>query len=143
MAAIADYLHPDELARFKRMVEPAFTEVGVQSEGDRKLAQALFGADASPASIKAMPPRDFVLAVMRLVDRRTRNAGVTLGHGDVLGAVRENDLVHLVVRMSGGAAEVQITQLEVVSLKQFQDTWRLMLSGKIEGFAEALRNRKK
>lgn len=143
MSAIADYLHPDELARFKGMVEPALTDPALQSEGDRKMMQALFGPDATPAAIKAMPPRDFVLAVMRMVDRRTRHAGVTLGRGEVLGAVPEKDLVHLVVRMSGGAAEVQITQLEVVSLKQHGETWRLMLSGKIEGFAEALRNRKK
>jgi hypothetical protein len=37
--------------------------------------------------------------------------------------------------------DMQLTQLEVMSLKPYQDTWKLLLSGKIEGFAQALRSR--
>jgi hypothetical protein len=55
--------------------------------------------------------------------------------------VREGDTVHLVTRNSTGAAGVQVTKLEVMSLKPYQDTWKLMLSGKMEGFAQALNNR--
>jgi hypothetical protein len=78
---------------------------------------------------------------MGFLDGQLKAVNTTIGDVQILGAVREGETVHLVTRSSAGAAGIELTQLEVISLKPYEDTWRLLLSGQIEGLAKALNSK--
>jgi hypothetical protein len=63
---------------------------------------------------------------------------VTFGVSEILGTVREKEMVHVVTRVVAGVKEVRMNKLTVVSTKQFGKEWKLMLSGELEGLATAI-----
>jgi hypothetical protein len=135
-AAAADYIHPDELERFKGMLAPLLADA--KSPSAQSLAKAVFGPQATVESAAALDPLSFMRGFMDFVDGQLKGVDMTFGDVQILGAVPEKEAVHLVERNTVGAAGVQVTQLEVMSLKPYQDTWRLLLSGQMEGLAQAL-----
>lgn len=139
IVAMSEFIHPDEFARFKNLMMPIF-EAGDAAERE-DLRRGFFGESATPESVAAMPPADFTRAVMAVLDAQLKTKKVSFGNADVLGAVKEGEIVHMVTRASVAAGDVTLTQLEVVSLKPSGDTWRLLLSGQIEGMAQGLRAR--
>ena len=139
LPAAVDYIHPDELARFKEMLSPLLTHADAPAA--QGLVQAVFGPMTSVEAVARMDPPSFMRGFMGFLDAQMKALGTTIGDIRIIGAVREGDTVHLVTRSSTGAAGLQLTKLEVMSLKPYQDTWKLMLSGEMEGFAQALNNR--
>lgn len=137
MTATADFIHPDELKRFQAMLLPLFADA--DAEPAQLLARGLFGPEATAESINALEPAEFMRGFMRMVDTQLKDTPLSVGDAQILGAVKEGDVVHLVSRNTVGVGELQLTQLEVISLKPYQDTWRLMLTGKMEGIAQALK----
>lgn len=137
VVAATDFIHPDELARFKQMLSPIF-EVGDQKTKDG-LAQAVFGKTATPASVQTMSPADFLRGFMRLSDQENKSKQISLGDTKVIGSVKEGDIVHLVTRHSAGTAGVSMTELEVVSMKPYGNSWKLLMSGKLEGIGQAIK----
>lgn len=136
LPAAVDYIHPDELRRFKDMLSPLFAQAA--SPTAQSLARAVFGPLTSVEAVARMDPASFMRGFMGFLDGQLKALETTIGDVRILGAVREGDTVHLVTRNSAGAAGVQFTKLEVMSLKPYQDTWRLLLSGEMEGLAHAL-----
>lgn len=57
----------------------------------------------------------------------------------ILGSVREGELVHLVTRSIVTTGTVQQTRLEVVSMKPYSDSWRTLLTGDVESMSQAIR----
>jgi hypothetical protein len=139
MSAAAEYIHPDELRRFKDMLSPLIADP--TSPTALGFVQTVFGPKATVESVAALDPLSFMRGFMGFVDSQLKAVNMSIGNLQVLGAVPEGEIVHLVTRGSAGAMDMQLTQLEVMSLKPHQDTWKLLLSGKIEGFAQALRSR--
>lgn len=133
--AIPEYIHPDELARFKTMLLPVLVD-SPMGEGLRTVA---FGAEATPESVGALSDADFMRGFMAFTGQQMKQLGVKFGNMAVVGAVNEDEVVHLVTRNTAGAAGVQMTSMEVVSLKPYQQSWKLLLSGQLEGMAQALR----
>lgn len=136
LSASADFIHPDELQRFKNMFSPLFSDPN--SPAAQGFAQAMFGPQATAESVAALDPLSFMRGVMSFLDNQMKTVDMTFGDVQILGAVPENETVHLVTRNTAGAAGVQLTQLEVMSFKPYQDTWKLLLSGQLEGLAQAL-----
>lgn len=137
LTTATDFIHPDELQRFKEMLAPLFADP--RSPAAQGIVQAVFGPQSTVESVAAMDPPTFMRAFMNFMDGQLKAVNTTIGDVQVLGAVREGDTVHLVTRSTAGAAGIQITQLEVMSLKPYQDTWKLLLSGQMEGLAQALK----
>ena len=137
LTAAADFIHPDELQRFKVMVAPVFADPG--SPAAKGLVQAVFGPQATVESVAAMDPTTFMRGFMGFLDGQLKATNTTVGNVQILGAVREGDTVHLVTRNSTAVAGMELTGLEVLSLKPYQETWKLLLSGEIEGLAQALK----
>lgn len=134
--ALADFMHPDELARFKRLM----TSILAQAEpaaGDT-LARAMFGADATLDSVLKLTPAEFM---RDMLDGVMSRPGVTvkIGDGQVLGSVREGEVVHLVTRNVATVNELTVTKMEVVSVRPNGDSWGMLLSGELEGMADAMR----
>lgn len=138
MGAIADFMHPDELARFKAMVAPLFA--AQEYPGAEAFAHNIFGPQATAESIAAMPAADFMRVFLdRMFAHAMGGAALRVGDPQILGSVREGDVVHVVMRGSAGVKEVTVTKVQVTSVKSDGDGWGLMLTGDIEGLAEGLR----
>jgi hypothetical protein len=135
LAAVTDYMHPDELERFRGMLLPVLTGDSAAADPLRK---AFFGEAATLASVQALDAKAFMQGFMGFAQNQMKAMDVSIGQSQTLGSVREGDVVHLVTRNTAGAGPVQLTQMEVISLKPYQGTWRLLLSGKMEGLAQAL-----
>jgi hypothetical protein len=136
LTAVPEFIHPDELSRFREMLLPVLRG---ESALAKNLRAAFFGPSATAESVEAMNPEEFMRGFMSFAQGQMKAMNVTIGKSDVLGSVKEGELVHLVTRNTAGAGALQLTQLEVVSLKLYQNTWRLLLSGKLEGMAQALK----
>ena len=135
LVAVPAYIHPDELERFRDMLLPVLVGDGPVADG---LRTVFFGEEATLASVRAMGAQDFMKGFMGFVQSQMSTLDVSIGESETLGSVREGEVVHLVTRNTAGAGPLQLTQMEVISLKPYQGTWRLMLSGKMEGLAQAL-----
>lgn len=137
MTAVPDFIHPEELQRFKDMIMPLFREGGSPNRED--LIHGFFGKSATPESVEAMPPGEFMRGFMGIADAQMKKLNVTIGKTEIIGSVTEGTTVHLVTRATAGTDDLKLTQLEVASLRPSGDTWRLLLSGRLEGMAQALR----
>lgn len=140
VAASPEFIHPDELAKFKDMLLPLMVDddspVG---DGLRRVA---FGADVTADAVRAMDDAAFMAGFLDgVLGKQMESMGVALGEAQVIGAVREGELVHLVTRNKVDAPGLKMTSLEVISLKPFKDSWKLMLSGEMEGLAQAIKLR--
>lgn len=135
ITAIPDYIHPDELERFQKMLVPVFAG---DTPRAKNLRGAFFGGSATPDSIKATSPKEFLRAFMEFVEGPMRAPSVNIAESEILGSVKEGEVVHLVTRDTIGTGPRQITQLRVVSLKPYRNSWRLLLSDKFEGMARSL-----
>lgn len=139
--SMAEFMHPDEARRFKDLLMPIYEfEASAQ---ERHLLDATFGADASLEKIKAAPPADFMRALAKLMAAQTAELAISLDAIDVLGSVPEPDkgLVHVLSRVQAGAMGIVVTKLDVTSLKLHDGRWKMMLTGDMEGLAQALRSR--
>jgi len=135
--ASVDFIHPDELLRFKQMLLPIF-DAG-EEKAKAEVIQALYGKTATSASVKTMSPADFMRGFMKISEAQAKSMNISFGDIKILGSVNEGDVVHLVTRHSAGTQDFSMTELEVVSLKPYQDSWRVLLSGKLEGMGQAIK----
>lgn len=60
---------------------------------------------------------------------------------ELIGSVPEGEVVHVLGRLHSDMAELRMHQLEVISVKRHGGEWRSLLSGDIEGIAEAISKR--
>jgi len=135
MTAVPAFIHPDELARFKEMLMPMVRREA--ATGDTPVTDVLFGKGTKLAQVEAMPPLDFSTALMRVVGQKLD--GVKYGDVQVLGTVREKEIVHVVARVVAEvSAGVQMKSVEVISTKKSGDDWKLLLTGQLEGLAAGL-----
>jgi len=135
--ASVDFIHPDELLRFKQMLLPIFDVSDEQAKSG--VLQALYGKNTTSASVKTMPPADFMRGFMKISDAQSKSMNVSFGDLKILGSVKEGDVVHLLTKHSAGTKDYSLTELEILSLKPYQNSWRVLLSGKLEGMAQAIK----
>lgn len=135
VAAVTGYIHPAELERFKGMAMPLFRS---GSEAERQQAMEMFfGKDMTLETLEKLPAADFMAAFMNLVGKQIE--GLKFSSFEVVGSIREGEQVHVVSRIKVDAGKgVQMTKMQVTSTKRFEKTWKLMLSGELEGIASAL-----
>lgn len=139
LESMVDFMHPDEARRFKDMLMPVYEfEAAAQQ---RTLLSATFGEEASLDDVKAAPPEAFMRGMAKLMTAQTTEVGITFDSIEILGAVPEpgKGLVHVVSRVQAGAKGLTVTKLDVTTLKQHQGSWKIMLTGDMEGLAQALR----
>ena len=135
----AELMHPDALAKFRRMFLPL---LAADSSGE--LCQRLFAA-SSAAELAPLPDAELFARFFRtLVSGEPELNGMFAGADLVpIGHVLEGrDVAHVVFRMKVTAADgVTLTKVQAVSLRRVGRTWRVLLSGDFEGLAAALARR--
>lgn len=138
VGAISRFLHPEAQSEFREMILPIFEFEAEQ--GQPGLTQAVFGGPTDIEEIRALSAEDFIGAFMTFIGSQMQDLNVKFDKIEVLGTLPENDLRHVVTRVTVGADVVELTQMEVLTYRPYQDGWRLQLNGQFKGIATALRN---
>lgn len=142
VSAAADFVHPDEAERFRAMLAPLFAAMP-EPQADA-MAQTFFGGKADAAKVAAMPAGDFMRAFLRFVEQQAMGAGpgkggIEIRQFDMLGSVPEGDVRHFVTRGTVAAGPITMTKMEVVSIRPDGDGWGMLLSGELDGMAQAIK----
>ena len=130
------FIHPKELERFKSMLLPLFTAKG----SDENLSTLFFGEKMTSSEISAMEPEDFMAGFLSVVGAQMKSSKINLGETNVIGTVKEDEIVHVLTRSSAGNEDFKLTKIEVISMIPDGSTWKLLLSGEMEGMAQALKS---
>ncbi|MCU0834604.1 MAG: hypothetical protein MUC77_09225 [Chromatiaceae bacterium] len=135
-AAGADFLHPDEMARFQQLLVPVLESE--QAAGGRALLNATFGRDATLLSARLADPADFLRRFARVMAVRAPDQPTGFDQLQILGTVNEGETIHVLARLRTALPDGPSDRLVVVSLRPFEDGWRVMLSPEIEQAARAM-----
>ena len=136
MGATAEFMHPDALADFKGMLLPVYNAEA--RAGERQLIDITFGQEVSVDQLSEISDTQFFRGFLNLIEAQTAGQNMQFDKIEVLGTVTEAEVQHVLTRMSVGSEQVKVTSMEVLSFIPYQDTWRLRLTGEIEGMARAL-----
>lgn len=136
--AVAELMHPEALEKFQSMMLPLFDVAGAEETAS---LLAFFRDVPDVAAIKKLSRTEFFAAFFAGIlggpEMKEVLASVKM---TPIGSVPEGDVLHFVCRSAAAAEGVSISKLEVVSLKRSAGNWRVLLSGEMEGVAQALRN---
>ena len=77
--------------------------------------------------------------LFRLLEMQPGAAQMRFDKLEMLGSVSEKEARHVLARLTIGAGEFSVEQMEVLSFIPFEDTWRLQLNGQMKGLASAMR----
>lgn len=135
-AAGADFLHPDEMARFQALLIPVLE--AEQASGGRALLNATFGREATLLSARLADPADFLRRFARVMAVRAPDQPTGFDQLQVLGSVPEGDTVHVLARLRTAVEDGPRERLVVVSLRPVEADWRVLLSPDIEQAARAM-----
>jgi len=144
MEMVSAIMHIDELSKFKDMMLPIIKKginaTDEDSEQEDIMAVKLFTQDASIETISEEGPREFFARFMNWImilnpamkDSLTGSKIKTIGH------LPEDDLSHVVYRISFDVMGSSMSQMSVMSMKKQEGEWKLMLTGEIEGLSQMM-----
>ncbi|MCF7220582.1 hypothetical protein [Marilutibacter chinensis] len=138
----ADFVHPEEAERFRAMLAPVFGAMP-RTEANA-LAKMLFGGKADAGTVAAMPADRFMRSFLRFVEKQATTGlpgkgGIRITDFVPLGSVQEGEVHHFVARGTVEAGGLTLTKLEVVSIRPHGNGWGMLLSGEVDGMAEAIK----
>jgi len=147
MTALADYMHGAELAKFREMMLPVF-EAGFAAGGDPGPLRAFTRGDTLQ-QVQAYSPKEFFSRFLRWVmvmkpgmDQVLKQSSIKpIGH--VAEQSPDGEVIHVVFRMTSRVEGVTVSKLSVMSLQKDGEAWKLLLTGEIEGVAQALQRQMK
>lgn len=134
----AELMHPDALAKFRRLFLPL-----VHADSTGRLCRRLFAA-SSTAELAALPDAELFARFFRTLVADGPELSSMFAGADLVpvGHVLEgHDIAHVVFRMRVAADGVTLTKVQAVSLRRVGTTWRVLLSGDFEGLAAAIARR--
>lgn len=121
LASATRFLHPEALAQFKQM----FLASMAGGLRDHELRRA-FGESATFESVQEIPPAEFVEKMF--ANSPVNDAMNQLVSDDILGAVREGELWHVITRTTADVAGSRVTTVAVTTLKRDGSTWKPLLA---------------
>jgi hypothetical protein len=133
-AAQADFLLPEEMERFRDMLMPAFEHE--EAGRGRALLNATFGREATPLAVRLADPAEVVRRFARVMSVRMPEQPTGYDELVVLGTLAEGETAHVLARLRTVAGDQTRERLQVVSLRPWGETWRVLMSPELE---EALR----
>lgn len=136
-AAVGHY-DPDGLREFREEFS-FYKELPAQQQA--QFIQTFFGPMETVESVRKLSDQAFFAAIFKFVMRQAEAAGgLNFDELEILGGVPEGDDVrHLVTRNRVSVGEIQVEAMEVVSLKQHGEEWRILMSGKLKGMADQMK----
>lgn len=133
LAGTAGYFHPDELNKFKSAFIMLF-----ESSGDQELVQMFFGEQAALAELKAMPAEQFARRMLGAISKLMKSEDIHFTQSKIVGSVKEGDAIHLLVRQYASVENIEFNSMQIVTLKPYQDSYKLMFSDKLDSMIKGL-----
>jgi hypothetical protein len=132
LTVVAETMHPAALDRFKQILV-RIAEMIEAAPADRKppekMVSALFG-ESGLSTVKVDPPNEvFVRFMSNLTTFVPQIREMTAGSEyQVIGHVDEGNMAHVVFRATLRRGKVEMTKMEVLSLKRDGTQWKVMLT---------------
>ncbi len=133
---MAELMHPDALRELRILFDPLFDLPAANDAlpellGVRTLDEA-----------RALSDTGLFAGFMQFIVNQDPNVADALESADVdvLGHVREADDAHVVFRMTMEVQDIQMVQMDVITLRKSGDQWRGLLAGDLAAVAQAIRN---
>jgi hypothetical protein len=142
VSAVAARTHRGEIAKLKGMVLPGLRAEAESGKGSAALRAFLQGDPVGQAD--AYPPETFYaqflqcLAIANPDLTRAMKGGTITPLGRVGETTPDGDVAHVLYRMVLHADDVVITKLSVMSFAREDGVWKAMLSGEVQGLADAI-----
>jgi hypothetical protein len=138
----ASQLHPMALERFESILRPAFdVMVQVDSAGNVPEEFKWYDSTIKTEDFMNMEPEAFFAYSMTELTKAVPGLSEALEGStiEVIGEVAEGDsLVHVVVRTQAQALGMGMSEVSVMTTRQSDGEFRLMLPSQIEGLATAV-----
>jgi len=128
---MAALMHPASLAELRDIFSPVLA-----SEAGPGIISAI--GLPPPDQLASMSDSEFFAAFMRAIvsGDSTMADALRQSQADLLGSVPEgDDTVHVVYRMRMKIEGVEVSEMEVLSLGRWENTWRGLLAGDLAGLA--------
>jgi hypothetical protein len=128
---MAALMHPVSLAELREIFSPVLA-----SETGPGIISAI--GLPPPDQLASMSDSEFFAAFMRAIvaGDSTMADALRQAQADLLGSVPEgDDTVHVVYRMRMKIEGVEVSEMEVLSLGRWENTWRGLLAGDLAGLA--------
>lgn len=130
-------MHPEALDRFKDILLD-ITEIDTAGT----FLTRFFGDGTTPASFQAMPRQEaFATFTTRVLSREPEYGEILASMAfSLIGHVNETDsLTHVLYRMKLEYSGLTMSEIEVISLKQLESSWGVLLTRDVENMAEAVK----
>ena len=136
--AYAALVHPDDLDGFKAMLLPDIEKLAVMRSAD---SVTLFDRTFSLEDLRSGTSEQFFVDMMKTVFQISVELGQSFSgmKNNHIGAVAENDsLIHIVVNTSMNIGLKNVKEMNVSTVRRFEDGWKLRMSPKLEGIGMML-----
>ena len=136
--AYAALVHPDDLDGFKAMLLPDIEKLAVMRNAD---SVTLFDRTFSLEDLRSGTSEQFFVDMMKTVFQISVELGQSFSgmKNNHIGAVAENDsLIHIVVNTSMNIGLKNVKEMNVSTVRRFEDGWKLRMSPKLEGIGMML-----
>jgi hypothetical protein len=133
------FLHPDELARFKKLMLPILEQE--RQAGRRHLLNATFGRDAEMVDVRLVAPDDFMRRFARVASARLDQTPTRFDRVETIGTIAEGEVRHVLIREVAEKGGARTQRLVVVSLRLSDREWKVLLGSDIESLLDALQGR--
>lgn len=137
-AAMTDWLHPDALDEFKRIILPNLLRFARQNPEQEQAVLGRFEGVDTLDVLAGLQARDFFVRFMTsYVSDRPHNARMLQSSETaVIGEVAEgHDRVHVVYRMRGPAGPGRFEEMGVLQVRRHDGGWRALLSDEVKAVA--------
>ena len=128
---MATLMHPESLAELREIFSPVLA-----SDAGPEIIHAI--GLPPPAELAELSDTEFFAAFMRAIVSADSTMADALreARADLLGSVPEGaDTVHVVYRMRTNVEGVDVSEMSVLSLGRWENTWRGLLAGDLAGLA--------
>ena len=128
---MATLMHPESLAELREIFAPVLA-----SDAGPEIIRAI--GLPPPEELSSMSDTEFFAAFMRAIvaGDSTMADALRQAQADLLGSVPEGaDTVHVVYRMRMKVEDVEVSEMGVLSLARWENTWRGLLAGDLAGLA--------
>lgn len=134
--AAPDFMHGSELARFKENLLPLFKSGSIQQRND--WAEAFLGPDISAKEAVELHPKDFTRSFMRHLGPQVFKAGAHFDELEIVGTIKEEELVHVLCRLRGSTGKLQARYLQVITMLKEGESWKIMLPPEMDAATQVL-----
>jgi len=140
-AAYTSYMHPDALKSFRTTMS-AVVDSAAEAKAESQIL-ALFHEAKSVAALREMSDQQFFTSFLQgLTANPMMKEALGGAECEILGHIKEGaTIAHVVGRIKVTMRGASVKKMTVISLQQHGKTWRMLLTGELEGLAAMLKAR--